>query len=146
MFAEFPYKYIIFKQTPNNFMLLAGWALQFPTALERGLYQPVMYFKKTKSTENNPQGDLIIFDVIHPVNSIPYRLIKVDLYDFEQLLPNFEQLEDKEYLDPIHILGNINEEGVYTNYFLDKYYTSLFPVKNLNNRQKFYDYILNRNK
>ena len=48
MFAEFPYKYIVFRQTSLNFMLLAGWAMQFPMALERGLYQPIMYFKKTK--------------------------------------------------------------------------------------------------
>ena len=135
---EFPYKYIIFKQTPNNYLLLAGFMMQFPTALERGLYTPIMYFKKD-------ENDLTLYGHIHPINAIPYRMIKCDLYDFESLLPAFDTLEDKEYLNPVQIIGEYDLDNNYTNYFLDKYYVSLVSGDN-QERLDFSDYILNRNK
>lgn len=145
-YTEFPYRYIVFKQTPQNFMLLAGWALQYPTALERGLYTAKMYFKKTVPTdENEYQGDTTLFGVIHPINMNVYRMVKVDLYDFDTLLPMFETLEDKEYLYPKQVIGEIDAEGNYSNYFLDKYYASL-TIDNSQNEIMLYEYLLNQNK
>lgn len=145
-YTEFPYRYIVFKQTPQNFMLLAGWALQYPTALERGLYTAKMYFKKTSPTEENgQQGDITLFGVIHPINMNIYRMVKVDLYDFDTLLPMFETLEDKEYLYPNQVIGEIDIEGNYSNYFLDKYYASL-TIDSSQNEIMLYEYLLNQNK
>jgi len=149
-YPEFPYKYIIFRQTPDNYKLLAGWALQYPNAMQRGLYNAKMYFKKTVNQEfdeegNPAQNDLIILGIIHPVDSQMFRMIKIDKYDFDTLLPMFEELQDKEYLDAKDILGEIDEEGNYYNYLLDHYYTSLV-VDSSNEEIAFYDYILNRNK
>lgn len=145
-YTEFPYRYIVFKQTPQNFMLLAGWSLQYPTALERGLYTAKMYFKKTIPTEENDyQGDITLYGVIHPINMDVYRMVKVDLYDFDILLPMFDTLEDKEYLYPNQIIGEIDEEGNYSNYFLDKYYADLVVDSSVQ-EVMFYDYLLNQNK